>query len=150
MNTSQPTLKKSPNVSGGDSNADEMAAIPVALAAMKKEIANLMVKIASAGDKPSSEVAPLMATLGEKKAAYTALIEMLALLNSDGPSLVANSPHVSPAGIVSPANFVPDGLLTFQWPGFIRDDKCEIFADVEGCLGRFENVLISHSVRNEN
>ena len=152
--TTQSTADKSPNAlehrnAAGAMDVDSSTngiSMDEALAALGNEISGLMIKIATAGNKPRSVIDPWKDLLKAKRSDFQELTEMSALLSSGGSSAVSSGSHSSLAGVVSATNIVPNGLPLFQWPGFVRDDKREIFADIEECLRRFEDVLNSHSL----
>lgn len=123
------------STTGGESLGD-------ALAALRKEISGLILKIANTGNEPCSVIAHLERKISDLQS----MSEASGLLSVSGAS-VANKSQASPlSGAVSAPVIVPDNLPLFQWSDYIVDDKSRIFTDVQDCLRRFEDVLFSYGL----
>ncbi|CEP08533.1 hypothetical protein [Parasitella parasitica] len=110
---------------------------------LKGEISVLFVRIATVGSKPRSEIDPLVAFLNRKKADLESLegvVGMLALGVARSEFSVTSILHHF-AGVAR-NNVVPDGLPLFQWTGFVRDEKREVFLDVYDCLRRLRSSWV--------
>ncbi|KAK4514847.1 uncharacterized protein ATC70_002452 [Mucor velutinosus] len=95
-------------------------------------------------DLREEEVEPLRLLLGKRAADLQSLLDLV-VLTSDGSGLPPGFSSLrSAAKAVN--SFVPDGLPLFQWTGLIRDSNRESFPNVEACIRRFEDVLISHEM----
>ncbi|CEP08768.1 hypothetical protein, partial, partial [Parasitella parasitica] len=120
-----------------------------ALKKLQQEVTSMSIQIALSGDKPRSEIDPLVKMLSAKKEDLKALKGVVSLVSMDEP--ISGGKSSLTAGLArfggAPGNsIVPTGLPLFQWPGFIRDPKLEQFADIEECLRRFEDILTSHGL----
>jgi transposase InsO family protein len=122
-------------------NPNQEANFEAALKQLRQDVLVLGVQIATAGNRPREEVDPLLLLLRQKKTDLQALEEV----NSMMSSLSADS-SVGNQNVSSSSSVVPSGLPLFQWVGSIRDEKKEVFADIEECLRRFEDVLSSHTL----
>ncbi|KAK4518183.1 uncharacterized protein ATC70_001534 [Mucor velutinosus] len=115
-----------------------------AIADLREEVRGLAVEISKAGGQPEKEVEPLRLLLGKRAADLQSLLDLV-VLTSDGSGLPPGFSSLrSAAKAVN--SFVPDGLPLFQWTGLIRDSNRESFPNVEACIRRFEDVLISHEM----
>lgn len=119
---------------------DQEASFEVALQQLRQDVlVALGIRIAAAGNKPREEVDPLLLSLKQKKSDLKALEEVVSLVNNSSSDSSNENQKFSASGSV-----VPSGLPLFKWIGAVRDDKKEVFADIEECLRRFEDVLSSH------
>lgn len=120
---------------------DQEASFEVALQQLRQDVISLGVRIATAGNKSRKEVDPLLLSLKQKKLDLQALEEAVSLISNSSSGLSNENKNLSASGSV-----VPSGLPLFQWIGAVPDDKKEVFADIEECLRRFEDVLSSHTL----
>ncbi|CEP08778.1 hypothetical protein, partial, partial [Parasitella parasitica] len=108
------------------------------------ELNDLAIKIATAGDKPASQVDPWIKELEVKK---NRMKELQDLAGSTATSSLTS--HIGDTSSHQPAGhsyLVPNGLPYFQWDGMVTDTSLPIFADLDSCLLRFEDILQSHGL----
>ncbi|KAL9536467.1 hypothetical protein PS6_011888, partial [Mucor atramentarius] len=110
---------------------------------LQDELKTLAINIATAGKKPASEVDPWIKELKVKKNRMKELQE----LNDD-----MDGGSVTPATVASMSSrgqgsfLVPAGLPLFQWEGMVVDNTRTVYADMDACVLRFEDILQSHGL----
>ncbi|CEP06965.1 hypothetical protein, partial, partial [Parasitella parasitica] len=132
------------SVSSRGASPSPVMGLEEALSALQMELNGLAVKIATAGNKSASEVDPWVEELKVKTARMEELQKLVNLTSS-----VASSASVASGSSHMTNNFsvvVPAGLPYFQWEGMVSDSRQTVFADLDACLLRFEDVLQSHGL----
>ncbi|CEP16295.1 hypothetical protein [Parasitella parasitica] len=97
---------------------------------LRTELNDFAIKIATAGDKPASQVDPWIKELKVKKNRMKELQDLAGL--TANLSLTSQGGHASSHQPAGHSYLVPDGIPYFQWDGM--------------CLLRFEDVLQSHGL----
>ncbi|KAG2189927.1 hypothetical protein INT46_011391 [Mucor plumbeus] len=116
---------------------------------LRKKVTSLSLRVATAGNKPRSEIDPLVFSLNQKEPNLQALEDVASLVSSTdssgSPSAVSSNLNLSTKS-ANRNSVVPSNFPLFQWDGCVCDSKAKVSADIEECLCRFEDALSSHSV----
>ncbi|KAK4511091.1 18S rRNA pseudouridine methyltransferase [Mucor velutinosus] len=106
---------------------------------LRQEVHGLIAEVANSGDKSDEEVDALKAALSKKCSNLEAIEKALSMVTpNQSPSQVT----VVSQGAAN-SSTVPDDLPLFQWFGRVKDEKKEVFANIEECCRRFSDKLSS-------
>ncbi|KAL9536370.1 hypothetical protein MBANPS3_012695, partial [Mucor bainieri] len=116
------------------------------LSALKDEIREIGLKLEGEDELTVEVEQELEAQLEMKGAKLARLMRINTIVSPElGSSSVPSDALPAPI-TVDQFTVVPVGLPLFQWKGQVKDEKREVFADIEECLGRFEDVLRQHTL----
>ncbi|KAL9558991.1 hypothetical protein MBANPS3_000646 [Mucor bainieri] len=117
------------------------------LSALKNEIRETGLKL-EGEDELTVEVVvqELQAQLEMKSSKLTRLMRLNTIVSPEVGFQSVPSDALPAPITVDQFTVVPVGLPLFQWKGQVKDEKHEVFADIEECLGRFEDVLRQHTL----
>jgi len=110
---------------------------------LRKEVQGLIAAVAISGDKTVEESNALKAVMDRKCSDLEAIEKALSMVSPN-----QGSPQVTVVsqGSANGNSIVPSDLPLFQWSGRVKDEKKEVFADIEECCRRFSDKLTSYQL----